>query len=314
MGLPSMSMTTSPWAAAIIATAKVMQNIYIYNRHLSYEAKYACETSVSVDTSSRHADFIVKTIRVTAELLQTVNRALPHDRLPTKRSVVDHLEHDGRGVHLIFGKKLSEQWEDRPNKEISKVYIFEGVLFLQGRLGVITTLSSSTDPGKLGFFLKFLITAVWTVSPPHSTIKLGDDTVANWYVFMFLNPQVKTYKRKQLFILQKLAGADKESSTQEGLNDLKIYLNRSELHNWPDSLRNHVEILPPPRRHQWKISIINLEDKNRGTSFIKLPNVKLQLNHLILVLSVPCPSIWAQQLAMPLQHCDLFWWLGTTAV
>lgn len=109
MGLPSMSMTTSPWAAAIIATAKVMQNIYIYNRHLSYEAKYACETSVSVDTSSRHAGFIVKTIRVTAELLQTGNCALSHDRLPTKRSVVDHLEHDGRGVHLIFGKKLSEQ-------------------------------------------------------------------------------------------------------------------------------------------------------------------------------------------------------------
>lgn len=107
MGLPSTSMTTSPWAAAIIATAKVMQKKK--KRHLSYEAKYACETSVSVDTSSRHAGFIVKTIRVTAELLQTVNCALSHDRLPTKRSVVDHLEHDGRGVHLIFGKKLSEQ-------------------------------------------------------------------------------------------------------------------------------------------------------------------------------------------------------------
>lgn len=47
-------------------------------------------------------------------------------------------------------------------------------------LRVSTTLSSSTDPGKLGFFLKFLMTAVSTISPPHSTIKLGEETVANW--------------------------------------------------------------------------------------------------------------------------------------
>lgn len=44
----------------------------------------------------------------------------------------------------------------------------------------VTTLRSKTDPGKLGFFLKFLMTAVWTISPPHSTIKLGDVTVASW--------------------------------------------------------------------------------------------------------------------------------------
>lgn len=48
------------------------------------------------------------------------------------------------------------------------------------KFGISTTLRSKRDPGKLGLFLKFLMTAVWTISPPHSTIKLGEETVANW--------------------------------------------------------------------------------------------------------------------------------------
>lgn len=32
-----------------------------------------------------------------------------------------------------------------------------------------------------------------------------------------------------------------------------------------------------------------------------------------LVSSLPCSSVGAPQPAVPPQHCDLFWWLGTTA-
>lgn len=76
---------------------------------LMYVAECVWYHSFCVNTSSRHADFIVDAIRVTAELLKAVDGALTHDRFPTERSVVDDLEHNGRGVHLLFGEKLDEK-------------------------------------------------------------------------------------------------------------------------------------------------------------------------------------------------------------
>lgn len=93
--------------------------------------------------------------------------------------MVDYLQHNGRGVHLLFGEKLVEKTIQHMDEldikplQVSDYIVYEG-------LKVITTLRSKTDPGKLGFFLKFLITAVSTISPPHSMIKLGEETVANW--------------------------------------------------------------------------------------------------------------------------------------
>ena len=65
-----------------------------------------------VSTSSRHADFIVNLIRVTAERVQAVDGALTHNRLPSKGSVIDYFQHNGRGVHLIFGKELGKEQEN----------------------------------------------------------------------------------------------------------------------------------------------------------------------------------------------------------
>lgn len=107
MGLSSMSMTTSPWAAAIIATAKSMETGY--NKPLLYVADCVCiclSPCMCVYTSSRHAGFTVNPIRITAELLQAVNGALTHHRFPTEWPVVNYLKHNWRGVHLLFGKKL----------------------------------------------------------------------------------------------------------------------------------------------------------------------------------------------------------------
>lgn len=70
-----------------------------------------------VYTSSRHADFTVNPIRITAELLQAVDGALTHHRFPTKWSVVDYLQHNGRGVHLLFGEKLGEKRRERAMSE-----------------------------------------------------------------------------------------------------------------------------------------------------------------------------------------------------
>lgn len=72
-------------------------------------------------TSSRHADFTVDAIRVTAELVQAVNGALTHNWFPTEGSVVDYFQHNGRGVHLIFGKKLGKKEENA-----HQIYIFTG--------------------------------------------------------------------------------------------------------------------------------------------------------------------------------------------
>lgn len=64
---------------------------------------------MAVYTSCRHADISVNTIRITAELLQTVDGALTHYRFPTEGSVVNYLQHNGRGVHVLLGKMLHQQ-------------------------------------------------------------------------------------------------------------------------------------------------------------------------------------------------------------
>lgn len=81
-----------------------------YNKSLLYAAECVCMSPcMCVYTSGRHADFAVDAIWITAELLQAVDGALTHYRFPTEGSVVDDLQHNGRGVHLLFGKKLSEK-------------------------------------------------------------------------------------------------------------------------------------------------------------------------------------------------------------
>lgn len=66
-----------------------------------------------VCTCRRHANVIITAIRITAELLQAVDGALTHYRFPTKWSMIDYLQHNGRGVHLLFGEKLGEKTIDR---------------------------------------------------------------------------------------------------------------------------------------------------------------------------------------------------------
>ena len=57
--------------------------------------------------------------------------------------------------------------------------------------GPFTALMIRTDPGKLGLFLMFLMTTDSTLSPPHSTTRLGEHTVASWYVFMLRRPHAR---------------------------------------------------------------------------------------------------------------------------
>lgn len=56
---------------------------------------------------------------------------------------------------------------------------------------LLTTLRKRTETGKLGLFFMFLMVAEWTTSPPHSTTRLGDDTLASWYDFMLRKPHAK---------------------------------------------------------------------------------------------------------------------------
>lgn len=63
---------------------------------------------VCVHTSCRHAHIAVNAMRIAAELLKAVDGALTHHWFPTEGSVVNHLQYNGRGVHLLFGQKLVE--------------------------------------------------------------------------------------------------------------------------------------------------------------------------------------------------------------
>lgn len=114
---------------------------------------------MGVYTSRRHADVTANAIRITPELREAVNCALTHHRFPTEWSVVDYLQHNGRGVHLLFGEKLVEKTIQHMENLVMK-HLQVSEYFVYKSLRVITNLSSKTDPGKLGFFLKFLITAV----------------------------------------------------------------------------------------------------------------------------------------------------------
>lgn len=116
---------------------------------------YMCEYQ-SVYTFGRHDHFTVDAIRVAAELLQAVDGTLTHYGFSAKRSMVYDLQHNGRGVHLLFGQELGKEGKDC----ICLFGMGHLCEHVQPRLRVSTTLSSSTDPGKLGFFLKVLMTAV----------------------------------------------------------------------------------------------------------------------------------------------------------
>ena len=50
-------------------------------------------------------------VGVAAEALQGRDGALAHHRFPAERPVVDHLQHDGRRVHLILGQVLEDGGE-----------------------------------------------------------------------------------------------------------------------------------------------------------------------------------------------------------
>ena len=63
----------------------------------------------NVFTFGGHGDLSPGDIGVTAEVRQVADGTLSHHRLPAERTVVDHLQHDGRSVHLIFRKELKAE-------------------------------------------------------------------------------------------------------------------------------------------------------------------------------------------------------------
>ena len=57
-------------------------------------------------TFGRHGSLCSDDVGVASELLQRRDGALTHHGLPAKWTVVDHLQHNGRCVHLILWKEL----------------------------------------------------------------------------------------------------------------------------------------------------------------------------------------------------------------
>lgn len=112
-------------------------------------------------TSCGHAHIAVNTVRIAAKLLKAVDGALAHDGFPAKRPVVDYLQHDGRRVHLLFGEKLVDRYNntargtpqvqmtgDVVHKQINDGYHFEE----QNRSGEVGVLFEVPDDGRLNDF------------------------------------------------------------------------------------------------------------------------------------------------------------------
>lgn len=62
-------------------------------------------------------------------------------------------------------------------------------------LHVLTTSRMSMLTSKLGFFFILRMTQLWIISPPHSTCRLGEVTVANWKLFRLRTPHAKICRR-----------------------------------------------------------------------------------------------------------------------
>lgn len=62
---------------------------------------------VCLITFGGHGSLCSDDIWVASKLLQSSDGALTHHRLPAKWTVVNHLQHNGRCVHLILWKELN---------------------------------------------------------------------------------------------------------------------------------------------------------------------------------------------------------------
>lgn len=117
-------------------------------------------------------------------------------------------------------------------------------------------MTKRTELGKLGLFFMFLMTADSTRCPPHSTTRLGDDTAASWYGFMFLRPQTRiceyTHTEKALGDFSRLS--QWKVNLQAG-----SHLHSCELNHGPDALRNHVEVLSSLWGDQGKVRVSRLQ-------------------------------------------------------
>lgn len=111
-----------------------------------------------------------------------------------------------------------------------------------------TTLINRTELGKFGLFFIFLITADSTICPPHSTTRLGEDTAASWYSFMFLRPHARICTHIE-DVLRQAACVPLDKQCLKTVP----YLHSSELNHGPDALWNHIEVLGSFWRNQRKI-------------------------------------------------------------
>lgn len=144
-----------------------------------------------------------------------------------------------------------------------------------------TTLINRTELGKFGLFFMFLMTADSTICPPHSIIRLGEDTAASWYGFMFLRPHARICTHIE-DVLKHMACLPSDQLWGSGFlplesmetpfyckqckyiklnwSELKslYYLHSSELNHRPNALRNHIEVLGSFWRNQRKIYFTRL--------------------------------------------------------
>lgn len=72
--------------------------------HVSAVAEYSCFCLL---TFRRHSSLCCDNIWITSELLQASDGTLADHRLPAEWTVVNHLDHNGRRVHLILWKELN---------------------------------------------------------------------------------------------------------------------------------------------------------------------------------------------------------------
>lgn len=108
---------------------------------------------------------------------------------------------------------------------------------------------------KLGFFFTLWMTQLWIRTPPHSTCRLGDFTLAIWKLFRLRRPHARILKHVSKLMSGSSGGNQAVALVSEG----EPYLYGGSLQNRFDSLRNHEDVGFPLRRQVGKVRLLGLK-------------------------------------------------------
>lgn len=211
-------------------------------------------------------------VRVTSELLQRRDGALTHHRLPAERTVVNHLQHDGRGVHLILWKELNGEYRQfyTIRKKLNRFDKFQQFINLFfHNLTVLNSnyhLDEEDRAGEVGALFHALDDRRLHPLPPTLHHETGWRHSGQLERLHVSQTPCKNLKDKWI----KCTNTEEVVRTdtmwiRSVVRNVDLYLHSCELHHRPNALRNHEDVFSSLWRQQGKIWLSWLQTQK--TSF-----------------------------------------------